>query len=170
MGNPEDGTPYYRERFLKRTSSIHLLVLRFAIPAALLTVSPLGESAPLTSCFVQFAICPEDEREEGEPMRDQLQVFGQAHVTLISNQQEELTKGQKRINVAWTQFISCRIFILTETQFPYQQNGNNNKTFIDFLGTFETNKHVVFVGIRYRHASTCAHPHSHASWSTELLC
>ena len=29
-----------------------------------------GESAPLISCSVQVAICPEDEREEGEPMRD----------------------------------------------------------------------------------------------------
>ena len=33
-------------------------------------ISLLGESAPLTSCSVQVAICPEDEREEGEPMRD----------------------------------------------------------------------------------------------------
>ena len=48
----------------------HLLVLGFAIPATLLAISVLGESAPLTSCSVQVAICPEDEREEGEPMRD----------------------------------------------------------------------------------------------------
>ena len=48
----------------------HLLVLDFAIPAALLAISLLGESAPLTSCAVQVAICHEDEREEGEPMRD----------------------------------------------------------------------------------------------------
>ena len=34
----------------------HLLVLGFAISAALLTISPLGESESLTSCFVQFAI------------------------------------------------------------------------------------------------------------------
>ena len=39
-------------------------------PADLLAISLLGESAPLTSCSVQVAICPEDEREEGEPMRD----------------------------------------------------------------------------------------------------
>ena len=43
----------------------HLLVLGFAIPASLLAISLLGESAPLTSCSVQMAICPEDEREEG---------------------------------------------------------------------------------------------------------
>ena len=43
----------------------HLLVLGFAIPAASLSISPLGESAPLTSCFSQFAIRPEDEQEEG---------------------------------------------------------------------------------------------------------
>ena len=42
----------------------HLLVLGFAIAAALLAISLLGESAPLTSCSVQVAICPEDEREE----------------------------------------------------------------------------------------------------------
>ena len=47
----------------------HLLVLVFAIPAALPAISLLGESAPLTFS-VQVAICPEDEREEGEPMRD----------------------------------------------------------------------------------------------------
>ena len=44
--------------------------LGFAIPADLLAISLLEESAPLTSCSVQVAICPEDEREEGEPMRD----------------------------------------------------------------------------------------------------
>ena len=46
--------------------------LGFAIPAALLAISLLGESTPLTSCSVHVAICPEDEREEGEPMRDWL--------------------------------------------------------------------------------------------------
>ena len=50
----------------------HLLVLGFSPPASFLTISPLGESAPSTSCFEQFAICPEDEGEGGwgEPMRD----------------------------------------------------------------------------------------------------
>lgn len=48
----------------------NLLVLGFAIPAALLAISLLGASAPLTSCSVQVAICPEDEREEGGPMRE----------------------------------------------------------------------------------------------------
>ena len=48
----------------------HFLVLEFAIPAALLPISLLGTLAPLTSCSVQVAICPENEREEGEPMRD----------------------------------------------------------------------------------------------------
>ena len=48
----------------------HILLLGFTIPAALLEISILGELAPLTSCSVQFAICPEDEREEGEPMTD----------------------------------------------------------------------------------------------------
>ena len=48
----------------------HLLVLGFAIPAALLAIFLLGESAPLTSSSVLGAICTEDEREEGEPMRD----------------------------------------------------------------------------------------------------
>ena len=47
-----------------------LLVLGFATPATLLTISPFGESAPLTFCFAQFAICVEDEQEEGEQMRD----------------------------------------------------------------------------------------------------
>ena len=42
-----------------------LLGLGFAIPAALLAISLLGESAPLISCSIQIAICPEDEREEG---------------------------------------------------------------------------------------------------------
>ena len=50
----------------------HLLELGFAIPAALLAISLLGESAPLTSCSVHIAIRPEDERDEGEPMRDKL--------------------------------------------------------------------------------------------------
>ena len=35
-----------------------------------LAISLLEESAPLTSCSVQVAICPEDEQEEAEPMRD----------------------------------------------------------------------------------------------------
>jgi len=48
----------------------NLLVLGFAIPAALLAISLLGASAPLTSCSVQDANCPEDEREEGGPMRE----------------------------------------------------------------------------------------------------
>ena len=58
---------------IENVSKTHLisqiLVLGFAILAALLAVSLLGESAPLTSCSVQVAICPEDEREEGEPMK-----------------------------------------------------------------------------------------------------
>ena len=70
----------------------HLLLLRFAIPAALLTISPLGESAPLTSSFVQFAICLEDKWEEGEPMRDNSRCWDR-HRSLISHQQEELTTG-----------------------------------------------------------------------------
>ena len=69
MGNPEDGTPCDRDRFLKRTSVL-ISLLGFAIPADLIAISLLGESAPLTSCSVQVAICPEDEREEGEPIRD----------------------------------------------------------------------------------------------------
>ena len=41
-------------------------MLGFAIPASLLAISLLGESAPLTSCSIQVAICPEDEGEKGE--------------------------------------------------------------------------------------------------------
>ena len=48
----------------------HLLVLGFAIPAPLLAISLHGASAHLTSGSIQVAIFPEDEREEGEPMRD----------------------------------------------------------------------------------------------------
>lgn len=49
-----------------------LLVLLFTIPATLLRISPLGESAHLNFCFTHFANCEEDEREEGEPMREEL--------------------------------------------------------------------------------------------------
>ena len=60
--------------WLGKVSKTHLtsdlLVLGVAIPATSLTISPLGESAPTTPCFVEFAICPEHEREEAQTMRD----------------------------------------------------------------------------------------------------
>ena len=37
------------------------LVLGFTIPDTLLTLSPLGESLPLTSYLAEFAISEEDE-------------------------------------------------------------------------------------------------------------
>ena len=73
--------------------SFPLLVLVFSIQAPLLTISPLGDSAPFHASFVPSAICPQDELQEGEPMRDSLEVFGRAHVTLISHHEEEFTSG-----------------------------------------------------------------------------
>ena len=69
-GKPREWYTLWSGKVSKTHLISHLLVLGFPIPAALLTISPFGGSAPLTSCFVQVAICPEDEREEGEPMRD----------------------------------------------------------------------------------------------------
>ena len=48
---------------------ILLLVLWFDFPPALLSISQLGETAPLTSWFAQVANLAEDGREEGESMR-----------------------------------------------------------------------------------------------------
>ena len=43
--------------------SFRILVLGFTIPDALLTLSPLGESVPLTSSLAQLAISVQDEQE-----------------------------------------------------------------------------------------------------------
>ena len=45
-------------------------MLPFDFPTALLSISQLGETGPLTSWLVQVANFAEDEREEGEPMRE----------------------------------------------------------------------------------------------------
>ena len=70
MGHAEDGTPCDREEFGKGTSSPHLLVLGFPPPASFLTISPLGEVSTFKPSFAQLGICPEDEEEGVEPMRD----------------------------------------------------------------------------------------------------
>jgi len=43
--------------------SFRPLLLGFTIPDPLRTLSPLGESVPLTSCWAQFAISAQDEKE-----------------------------------------------------------------------------------------------------------
>ena len=43
--------------------SFRILVLGFTIPDALLTLSLLEESVPLTSCLAQLAISVQDEQE-----------------------------------------------------------------------------------------------------------
>ena len=62
MGNPEYGPPCDWKRFQMHLS-FRPLVLGFTIPDALLTLSALGESVPLTSCLAQFAISAQDEQE-----------------------------------------------------------------------------------------------------------
>ena len=52
--------------------TVPIVGLKFDIPTALLSISQLGETAPLTSWFAQVANLAEDGREEGEPMRDLL--------------------------------------------------------------------------------------------------
>ena len=69
-GKPREWYIMWSRKVSKRHLISHLLMLCIAIPATLLTISPLGESAPFTPCFIQVANCREHERESGEPMRD----------------------------------------------------------------------------------------------------
>ena len=62
MGNPEYGPPCDGKGF-KMHLSFRILVLGFTIPDALPTLSPHGESVPLTSSLAQLAISVQDEQE-----------------------------------------------------------------------------------------------------------
>ena len=49
---------------------VPLQVLRLDFSTDLLSISQIGETAPLTSWFTQVANFAEDGSEEGEPMRE----------------------------------------------------------------------------------------------------
>ena len=90
LGHPEGGGPSGLEEFGKVTSSPHLLRVGFPPPSSFHRVSTPWEGGSLNSRFAHLVIIPGDKGKAGgrEGMRHKLQVIGQAHSTLISNQEE----------------------------------------------------------------------------------
>ena len=69
-GKRREWTHCEYERFLKLNEYSLSWLLRFDFPTPLLSISQLGETAPLTSWFAQDANLAEDEMKDGEPMRE----------------------------------------------------------------------------------------------------
>ena len=70
-----------------------LLGGRVPPPASLLRDSPPEECSTHNSWFCRLGICPGDEGEGEVRMRHKPEVFGQAHATLISDQEVEIPEG-----------------------------------------------------------------------------
>ena len=58
------------QKVSKTQRIVPVLVLRFDFPTALLSISQIGDTYPLSSWFAQVANFAEDGREEGEAMRE----------------------------------------------------------------------------------------------------